>query len=66
VIGGEREYDRLWIAFRGERGRRCDGGPRVAPYRLDDDGRRDPYFFGLPLSEKMEVWSGNDDRRREY
>lgn len=33
--------------------------------RLNHDGRCDPDFLGLPLSEKMEIGSGDDDRLRK-
>ena len=41
--------------------RRCDGSGGVASHWLDDHGRLDSDFFGLPAGKEMEIWSCDYD-----
>ena len=66
VIGGKREHDGLRIAQGRDRRRSSDGGSRIAPYGLYNDGCINAHLLSLPAGEEMKIRTGYDNRRRKH
>ena len=65
MVGGERQHHGVGIALARDRGNGGDRGPGIAAQRLHHHGDVDADLLRLTPREEMEVWPGDDDRRRE-
>ena len=62
VVGGQHEHERLGITFGCKHGGDRDGGPRIAPHRLEHDIGLDAQLAQLLGDDEAEFGVGDDDR----